>query len=245
MLFWQGYALPDLDIAGHFFLAKSILMNQFARSPLILSIKNGEIEGDYLLFKNKPEIKILNIDHKSAVLIKNVANHESLLLNGVHVLNKNPKITGVFFLGILNMQIGPRDTNDLRPKNSDESLAEYHSRKTSAELTKTKLTSGDLIYPSFSIFYRITPSGEEKMDGRLFQRIREKIGSEDSVLVSTESVNEFIKYQILTKWNTICENKNLNEILSEFPATFELSLLDGLCIKSRIVLDHIYFFLIK
>ena len=74
MLFWQGYVLPDLNISDHLFLAKNILINQFTRSPLILSIKNGEIAGDYLLLKNKPEIKILNIDHKSAVLIENASN---------------------------------------------------------------------------------------------------------------------------------------------------------------------------
>ena len=91
------------------------------------------------------------------------------------------------------------------------------SAKNSAERTKTKLFSGELIYPSFSIFYRIAPSGDEKMDGMLFQRIYEKFGSGDSDLVSSERIDEFIIFQILRKWNTFCENKNLDEILAQFP----------------------------
>jgi len=240
MLFWQEYVLPDLNFSDHLFLAKNLLINQFTRSSLILSIKNGEIEGDYLLLKNKPEIKILNIDHKSAVLIEEVSDHSLLLLNGVHVLNKNPKIVGVFSLGIRNMQIGPRDRNDLGPKYSNESLAEYHFRKNSAERTRTKLFSGDLVYPSFSIFYRIAPSGEEKMDSKLFQRIYEKLSSGDSDLVSSDRLDEFIIFQIIKKWNFFCENKNLDEILAEFPDSFELSLLNEFSIYSRISLDQIY-----
>ena len=83
--------------AEHLFLTKNILINQFTRSPLILSIKNGEIEGDYLLLKNKPEIKVLNIDHKSAVLIEDSSNQKSLLLNGVHVLKQESKNHWGFF----------------------------------------------------------------------------------------------------------------------------------------------------
>jgi len=240
MLFWQEYVLPDLNISDHLFLAKNILINQFTRSSLILSIKNGEIEGDYLLLKNKPEIKILNIDHKSAVLIEDASNQSTLLLNGVHVLSMNPKIAGVFSLGIRNMQIGPRDRNDLGPKYSNESLAEYHFRKNSAERTRTKLFSGDLVYPSFSIFYRIAPSGEEKKDRELFQKIYEKLSSGDSDLVSSEKIDEFIIFQILTKWNSFCENKSLDEVLAEFPDSFELSLLNEFSIYSRISLDQIY-----
>ena len=197
MLFWQEYVLPEMGISEHLFLTKNILMTQFTRSPLILSIKNGEIEGDYLLLKNKPEIKVLNIDHKSAVLIEDASNQKSFLLNGVHVLNKNPKIAGVFSLGIRNIQIGPRDKNDFGPKYSNENLAEYHFRKNSAERTRTKLFSGELIYPSFSIFYRIAPSGDKKKDGMLFQRIYEKFSSGDSDLVSSDRIDEFIVLQIL------------------------------------------------
>ena len=180
MLFWQGFALPDIGVAKHLLLARNILINQFTRSHLILSIKNGEIEGDYLLLKNKPDIKVLSIDHESAVLIVDASNQKMLLLKGIHVFYKNPKITGVFFLGIRNLQIGPRDRADLGPRYSNESLAEYHFRKNSAESTKTRLDSGDLIYPSFSVFYRIIPSREENNNAKLFHRIYEKIGSSGS-----------------------------------------------------------------
>ena len=116
MLFWQQYAIPDLGFTEHILLTKNILINQFTRSPLLLSIKNGEIQGDYLLLKNKPDIKVLNIDHKSAVLIEDSSNQRSLFFNGVHILNKNPKIIGVFYLGIRYVQIGPRERIDLGPK---------------------------------------------------------------------------------------------------------------------------------
>lgn len=240
MLYWQEYALPGLDFAKHLFLAKNILINQFTRSPLILSIKNGEIEGDYLLLKNKPEIKVLDIDHKSAVLIEDASNQKSLLLNGTHVLYENPTITGVFSLVIRYLQIGPGDKNDLGPRYSNESLAEYHFRKNSVESTRTKLFSGDLIYPSFSIFYRIAPSGDEENNGKLFQKIYEKFSSGDSDLVSSDNIDEFIISQILQKWRSFCENKTLDEILAQFPDIFELSLLDEFSIKSRISLDQIY-----
>ena len=240
MLFWQQYAIPDLDIAEHLLLTKNILLNQITRSPLFLSIKNGEIKGDYLLLKNKPDIKVLNIDHKSAVLIEGTSNQRSLFINGVHILNKNPKIIGVFYLGIRHLQIGPHERSDLGPKNSNESLAEFHLRKETAERTKTKLFSGDFIFPSFSIFYKIAHSGEVKMESLPFQRICEKIGSSDSNLVSPEKIDEFIIFQLLKKWNTFCENKNLDEILADFPDSFELSLLNEFGIRSRITLDQIY-----
>lgn len=240
MLFWQQYALPNLSIAEHFFLAKNILINQFTRSPLILSIKDGKIEGDYPLLKNKPEIKVLSIDHKSVVLIENASDQKSFLLNGIHVLNKNPKIIGVYDLGIRFLQIGPSGKNELGPKFSNESLADYHLRKVAVERTKTKLSSGDLIYPSFTIFYRIAVSGDEIIDGKMFQSIYEKFIRGDSDLVSSDQVDEFIIFQLLNNWNSFCENKNSDEIRAEFSNSIELSELNEFNIKSRISLDHIY-----
>ncbi len=240
MLFWQQYVIPDLDIVDHLLLTKNILLNQFNRSPLILSIKNGEIKGDYLLLINKPDIKVLNIDHKSAVLIEDASNQRSLLLNGIHILRKNPRILGFFDLGIRYLQIGPEGRIDLGPKYINESLADYHLRKEAAERTKTKLSSGNSIYPSFSIFYRIAPTGEKNKDTILFQSIYEKIGRRDSEQVSSEKMDEFIIIQLLKKWNAFSVNKSLDEILAEFPVSFEISLLNEFGISARITLDQIY-----
>jgi hypothetical protein len=240
MVFWQGYVLPDLGLAKHFSLAKYILLNQFIKSPLILSITNGEIEGDYLLLKKKPLNQVLNIDPKSAVLIEDASNHKSQLLYGVHVLNKNPRIIGVFYLGLRSLQIGPNDKNDLVSKNSHESLAEYHSRINAAEKTKTKLLSGDLIYPSFSVFYRIDSSGNEEKDLDLFLKISRRLNGANISLFSPRELDEYITNEILNFWAAFCENKKRDEILAAFPNTFELSDVKKLGINSRIYLERIY-----
>ncbi len=240
MFFWQKFALPNLSFSQHLILAKKILISQITGSPLILPIKNGEIEGDYLYFKKKPEIIVLNIDHTSAVLIKDISHQNFLLLKGVHVFNNNPKITGIFSLGMRCLQLGPRDRTDLGPKKSDESLADFHFRKNSAELTKTRLATGELIYPSFTIFYKITPYAQSNLAGMQFQRIYDQIAIRDTDLVSTIMIDEFIKKQLLNKWNTLSQGKSREEILSEFPAPVELSLLDEYGINYRITLDQIY-----
>jgi hypothetical protein len=240
MLFWQRFAVPDLGFTDHILLTKTLMMNQFTRSSMVLSIINGEIEGDYLLLKNKPNIKILNIDSRSAVLIENSTNQRTLLSDGVHIFSKNPKIIAVFYLGIRCLKIGPRDRNDLGAKQSSESLAEYHLRKETVERSRTRLASGDFIYPSFSIFYRIEPVCVEKIEVERFQGIREKIGGSDSDLISIEKMDDFIVFHLLKKWKTFCENKSQSEILSEFPYSFEISSFNEIGIRSRIMLDQIY-----
>jgi len=240
MFFWQQYAFPDFGIAEHFLLTKNILINQFSKSNLILSIKNGKIEGDYLLLKNKPDIKILNIDHKSAVLLEDTSNQKSVLFNGVHIIYGNPKIIGVFYLGLRFVQIGPREKSDLGPKHSYESLAEYHLRKETTEKTLTRLVSGDLIFPSFSIFYKIEPAGKEKMENTQFQGICKEVASGIFDLISTEKIDEFIVFQLLKKWNAFCENKSLHEILVESPDSFEFLFINEFGIRSRITLDQIF-----
>ena len=239
MLFWQEYILPDLGFAEHLLLAKYILVNKITRSPYILSIRNGEIEGDYLLLKNKPIIKVMNIDHKSAVLIEDSSNQKSLLLNGVNVINKNPRIIGVFYLGIRSIQIGPLGRSDFTPKKAHESQAEYHAQIRTSERTKTELPSGEIIYPAFSILYRFDPSGEKEKDLLFFQKICSKLGENSSHLISMDKVDEFIISQILIKWASFCAGKNLNEILVDFPDTFDSSFLSDLGIKSRITVDRV------
>jgi len=240
MLFWQHYAAPDLDLFEQLFLTKNILINLFTRSPLFLTIKNGVIEGDYLLLKNKPEINVLNIDHKSAVLIEGNSNQRSLLLNGVHINIKKSKLIGVFNIGIRHIHLGPCAESDLGTKHSNESLAEFHLRKELVERTKTRLNSGDLIYPSFAIFYRLEPSGQEKKDSMLFQSICEKIRNDGSELVSSEMMDDFIISQLIEGWSAFCGDKNLDEILSNIPVSYELPLLTEFGIRYQITLEQIF-----
>jgi hypothetical protein len=164
----------------------------------------------------------------------------SLLLNGVHQPKKKPKVIGVFNLGIRHIHLGPKAKNDLGTKHSNESLAEYHLRKEMAERTKTRLYSGDLIYPAFKIFYRLEPSGQEMQDCMLFQSIYNKIGINGSEFVSSELMDNFIISQLLDFWSSFCRNKNLDEILSKTPVSYEILLLNEFRIRYRITLKQIY-----
>jgi hypothetical protein len=242
LLFWLQYAVPELGIAEQLILAKKILFNQFTNSSLILTIINGKIEGDYLLLKNKPEIHYLNIDHKSAVLVENTSNQRLLYLNGIHRFNKKLKILGVFDIGFRYLQIGPCERSEIGPRQAKESIADFHLRKKKVEKTKTRLSSGDLIYPSFSIFYRLDSSGQEKMDNVLFRSVYKKFGDHSTELLSSEMIDEFIVSQIVKLWSKYCENKELDEIFIKFPASFDLPWSTEFGIKTKITLDQVFLF---
>lgn len=240
LVFWQEYILPDLGLSKHLSLAKNILINQFIKSSLILSIRNGDIEGDYPLLKKKPDVKVIKIDQKSAVLIESASKKKSLLFYGIHVLSKNLKIIGVFYLGLRSINIGPDNKNGLAPIFSHESLVDYHSRINSAEKTKTQLLSGESIYPSFSIFYRIDSTGDYEKDLDLILNISKKLNRGNSSLITPRGLDKYLINEFLNNWNSFCENKNREEILAVIPNSFDLTEIRDCGIKSQIFLDQIY-----
>ena len=240
LAFWQEYALPELELSNHFLLSRFILLNQSFKSPLVLSVHNGEIDGDYILLKKKPDIRVINVDHRSAVLIESISNQKSLLLQGVHILGKNPKIIGVFYLGLRFIQIGPVDKNALEPKNTHESQTEYHSRISSAEKTRTKLLSGDSIFPSFTVFYRPDTTGDYDRDLDLFLNISLMSKGDNSSLITSNELESSLISEIINNWNAFCNNKKMEEILSAFPGIFEPPDLKNIGLKSQVFLDQIY-----
>lgn len=240
LAFWQEYILPDFGLSNNYLLSRYILLNQFFKSPLVLSVKNGEIEGDYILLKKKPVVRVINVDHRSAVIIESKSNQKSLLLQGVHILGKNPKIIGVFYLGLRFIQIGPVDKNTLEPKNTHESQTEYHSRISSAVKTRTKLLSGDSIFPSFTVFYRPDTTGNYLRDINLFLKIIQMSKGDNASTITSHELESDLISEIIDNWNAYCKNKKLEEILYEFPGIFELSDFKIIGVKSQVFIDQIY-----
>lgn len=240
MAFWQAYILPDLDINAHFSLSKFILLNHFIKSPLILTVRDGKIEGDYDLLKKKPITKIIAIDPKSAVLIEKNSKQKQALFSGTHILNNNPNILGVFFLGISSFRVGPTDKKALGSRNANESLAEYHSRINSAEKTRTDLSSGKAIYPSFVVLYRFAASGIYESDLELFNALSKFAKIENSPLNIYKSLETYLTNEIIISWKRYCKNKQRDDILTQFPGKFEPMELKIKGLICQIYVDQIY-----
>lgn len=240
LVFWQLFILPDIGLSKHLRLSKFIILNQLFNTPLVLSVKNGEIDGDFVLLKNKPNIQVLNIDQKSAALIEDTPNQTSLLLHGVHIIKNNPRIIGTFYLGFRCVQFGPEDQNTLKPKFIQESLAEYHTRITLAEKTKTRLPSGDFIFPSFTFFYKFASPGIENDDLEMFLNMI-KLGKKiNSSVYSSKYFESYLINEILKSWWKYCNNKKREEILAEFPGIFEPKDIRIKGVKFQIYIDNIY-----
>lgn len=240
LVFWQLFILPDIGLSKHLRLSKFIILNQLFNTPLVLSVKNGEIDGDFVLLKNKPNVQVLNIDQKSAVIIEDTPNQTSLLLHGIHIIKNNPKIIGTFYLGFRCVQFGPEDQNALNPKFIQESLAEYHTRITLAEKTKTRLSSGDFIYPSFTVFYKFASQSIDNDDLEMFLNIL-KLGKKiNSAVYSSKHFESYLVNEILKSWWEYCSKKKREEILAEFPGSFEPKDTRIKRVKFRIYIDNIY-----
>jgi hypothetical protein len=240
LFFWQFFILSEIGLSKHFTLSKYIILNQLFRAPLVLSIKNGEIEGDYALLKKKPKIRILNIDSKSAILITDNKNPSALLHHGIHILRSNSNIVGCFYLGIRNIHIGPDDQNSLKPKNIQESIIEYHSRIKFSEQSKTQLLSGDFIYPSFTVFYRLELFGQNNIDLEILKNLKKYIRGNNLSLFTTSDLESFLVNEIISNWQNYCSNKNREEIFNEYSGKYEPT---GIKIKGvifHIYIDHIY-----
>ena len=240
LFFWQFFILPEIGLSKHMIFSNYIILNQLFKTPLVLSVKNGEIKGDYVLLKKKPNTWVINIDQKSAVLIEDNNNQNSLLLHGIHVLRNNPKIIGSFYLGIHYIHIGPDDQNSLKPKNIQETLTEYHSRINLAQQTKTRLLSGDFIYPSFSVFYRLDKRSQYNNDLEMFLNLTKLFKGKISLLVTSRQFESCLVNEILNNWRKFCINKNREEILAGFSGKFEPTDIRIKGVKSQIYIDHIY-----
>lgn len=240
LFFWQLFILPEIGLFKHITFSKYIILNQLFKTPLVLSVKNGEIEGDYGLLKKKPRTQVINIDQKSAILIEDNKNQNSLLLHGLHVLRNNPRIIGTFYLGIRCIHLGPDDQNALMPKNIQESLTEYHTRINLAEQTKTRLLTGDFIYPSFTVLYRLDTRSQYNNDLEMFLNLTKLFKGKFSSLITFHLFETYLVNEILNNWRNFCCYKNREEILAKFPGKFEQKGIRINGVKSQIYIDYIY-----
>jgi hypothetical protein len=240
MAFWQFFIFPDLNFSDRFFLSKHTIFKQILASSLITAVRNGEIIGDYIFLKKKPNIHAINIDQKSAVLITDSTNHTSLLLHGFHVIRKKSNIIGSFYLGIRILQIGPEGDRSFEPKSVQETLTEYHSRISSAEQTKTQCQSGEFIIPSFSVIYNFEMSGRSNKDLNMFQNLTKSINADNSSAASTQNFENHLVNEILDNWRIFCKNKKREDILTIFPGEFDSNRLRFYGIKLRIFINDVY-----
>jgi hypothetical protein len=240
MTFWQIFIFPDLNFSDQFILSKHIIFKQILASSLITTIRNGEIMGDYIFLKKKPNIHAINIDQKSAVLITDSSNHTSLFLHGFHLTKKNPKIIGAFYLGIRILQFGPESERSFEPKKVQETLTEYHSRISSVEQTKTQCQSGEFIIPSFSVIYNFEMSGRSNKDLDMFLNLTKSINADNSSAASTQNFENHLINEILDNWRIFCKNKKREDILTIFPGEFDSKRLRFYGIKLRIFINNVY-----
>jgi hypothetical protein len=222
LVYWQIFLLPDLSLYDHLTLSKYIILNQLFKTPIIQSVKDGEIIGDYGLLKTKPIVRLITVDQKSAVLLVNERKHKTFLFNGIHLLTNKPKIAGTFSLGFRSIHFGPDDQNSLAKQNAKESLIDYHTRIQLAEMTKTQLHSGAFIYPSFSVFYRldIKNLGTNDFNDLLSRTLY--LNENNSSLVAPKQFDTFLINEILKDWRNFCNSNDDAKIFSEFPGKFEV-----------------------
>jgi len=240
LVFWQLFILPEIGFSKHAILSKYLILNQLFKIPLVLSVKNGEIDGDYSLLKNKPEIRVLIIDQKSAVLVENSTKKNLLLFHGIQVLKDNPKIIGTFFLGIRNIHLGPDSQNALMPKSIQESITEYQARINFAGLTKTHLTSGEIIFPSISIFYRFDLEDNINNNLGMFLDLVRTNNEKAPPIYSPYQFETFLIDEILNNWRSTCNLKTKEEIFTEFPGKFESKELIIPRVKIQIFIEDIF-----
>jgi len=217
-----------------------MLAYQFFSKNFVFAVSNGEINGDYALLQNKPKIGVITIDNRSAVIIEDKSGKLSLLLSGIHILINNPKIIATFYLGVRFFQVGPSKPAALSPKLIQESLTEYHARICSAEETKTSLTSGEIIFPSFSVFYRLDISGNPASGEEKLQTLYAVSRLIDSSFFKPADLENLLTLKLINSWRRHCEKKNKEDILTNFPGYFEPNdiYLNG--VVSQIYIDEIY-----
>jgi hypothetical protein len=235
LVYWQIFLLPDFSLEDHLSLSKYIILNQLFKTPLIQSIKDGEIIGDYGLLKNKPRIGLINVDQKSAVLLEDERKHRTFLFNGIHLLSNNPKVAGTFSLGFRSIHFGPDNQFSLAKQNAQESLTDYHARIQLAGMTKTQLHSGAFIYPSFSVFYRLDIRNIGTNDFNDFLSQTLLFNENNSSFISPKQFETFLIGEILKDWRNFCDSNDDEKIFAEFPGKFE-----ALDEKIKYVLLRIY-----
>jgi hypothetical protein len=240
LVYWQIFVLPDFSLYDHLALSKYIILNQLFKAPIIQSVKDGEIIGDYGLLKIKPGIRLINVDQKSAVLLENDRKYCTLLFNGIHLLENNPRIVGTFSLGFRLIHFGPDNQYSLAKQNTQESLTDYHARIQLAGMTKTQLHSGGFIYPSFSVFYRldIRNLGTNELNDFLSRTLL--LNEKSSSLVSPKQFEVFLMNEILKDWRNFCTSNEDEKIFAENPGKFESLEEIFKDVLLRVYIDNIY-----
>ena len=240
LIYWQIFLLPEFQLTDHLLLSKFVIWNQLFKTPFCMSVKNGEIIGDYALLKIKPPIRLLNIDQKSVVLLEDTYKHNTLLFSGIHLLKNKPKIIGTFSLGFQYIHIGPVDKLTLSKENANGSMTDYHARISLSDKTKTLLHSGVFIYPSISVFYRMDIKRFSANEFREMLTRTTLFKETDSALVSPKQFENFLVNEILKNWFHFSNAVEDEKLLAMFPGKLELvdEIMKGLLLS--VYVDNIF-----
>jgi hypothetical protein len=240
LIFWQIFLLPEFRLTDHLILSKYVIQNHLFKSSLCFTVKNGYIVGDYGLLKIKPQIRLLNIDQNSAVLLENSEKQRVLLFSGIHLLKNKPKIIGTFSLGFRYIHIGPVDQFSLSKQNAHGSLTDYHARISLSDKTKTLLHSGVIIYPSLSIFYMldIKSLGTNEFYETLSRSML--FNKADSTFVTPRQFDNYLVNEILENWSRFANSTEDEKLLAMFPGKFKMAdeLMNGLLVS--VYVDNIF-----
>lgn len=239
-LFWLKFLLPKLDFHQLLKLSNLLIFHPKNYYQMILSIEKGVIQDDFGLLTKKPKIHILNIDQDSVSLVKDSSNQLLLFSHGTHVFTKEPEIIASFDLSPHLLELGPSTSDDLKQINFQESPTEYLARFNASERTKTRLSSGESIYPFFTIIYRIETTMIEIDNLQIITNLSNFLKPGNVLPLCSRHLDLFISNKVLECWQKYCQEKNKPGILSEFPGIFIPSSFSIKGVALKVYVPHIY-----
>ena len=213
-LAWKHPLPPGLTFGQEI----QILFRFLLKKPaLVFSIHEGCIDPEFFLVKEKPREFFLRLDSKSAAVAQK-NQQRAVLVNGIHLIDHDTVITHIISLGLQNMHIGPLDSDVINTgkRLHWESLAEYHRRISRVNQTRTVSQDGEIISPSFSIFYQLfTDQNHSEMKARILD-VCDQL---DVLNIRSEvqpQLDSMVMESWMEKWRGLAATMNGNVLLKEF-----------------------------
>jgi len=180
------------------------------------AVREGRIDNDYYLLKNKPSKYLLYIDSRSLVLaIRN--NKIFSLEGGIHFIDTPIEIISTLPKSSKTVMIGPlKNEKPIDVNNNKESLVNFHLRQARFESSKSVTKDNQIIYSSIFITYYFTTLKNNKLQPKKAQSLMNSNVNVTFLRNKNEEIEKNIIKSVFNIWDKHVKSLSYQELIKEF-----------------------------
>ncbi len=207
------YLQSDASIFKCGFHGWQAIKSSFLRTDNLLTVKNGNIDQDYFLLKNKPHNVTVFLHPDSAAISINRNGNFRLLSPGFHELRSGETITTSFDLNMQTISCGPeRGENPFSQRKTGENYASFHARQLRAQMVRSITADHQEVFPAFTIRYCLQQ--KNRLDEEILLNLARGLFKDNQNGPASPVLDALLTRQICAFWSTSMQKAPLAALLS-------------------------------